>query len=62
MAPLSQTGDEGALRSQYLQKLKGTEEKLSEIEKLSEKLKIHLEQSKKEAEMQLKQLERSMST
>ena len=59
MAPLSQTGDEGALRSQYLQKLKGTEDKLSEIEKLSEKLKNHLEQRKKEAEMQLKQLEHS---
>jgi hypothetical protein len=62
MSPLSKTGDEGALRSQYLEKLKGTEEKLSEIEERSEKLKKDLEQSKNDAERQLKQLEQSMST
>ena len=61
MAPLAKTGDEGALRSQYLEKLKGTEEKLSQIEERSEKLKKDLEQSKNDAESQLKQLEQSMS-
>ncbi len=62
MAPLSQTGDEGALRSKYLQKLNVTEDKLTKIEKQSEELKKAFAQSKTEAEMRLKQLEQTMST
>jgi hypothetical protein len=60
MAPLSHTGDEGTLRSQYLQKLKATEDRLTKIEHRTEELKKTLKQSKTEAQRRLKQLEQSM--
>lgn len=60
MAPLSQTGEEGQLRSQYLQKLKASEDRLDKIEKQSEELKTDLKQSKEEAKLKLKELEQSM--
>ena len=60
MAPLSQTGEEGELRSQYLQKLKSSEDKLDKIEKQSEELKTNLKQSEQEAKLKLKELEQSM--
>ena len=60
MAPLSQAGDEGAMRKAYLQKLKSSEKKLDEFEKHKEELIKALEQSKTEVEARLKQLEESM--
>ena len=60
MAPLSQAGDEGAMRKEYLQKLKTSEKKLDELEKRKGELLKALEQSKTEVETGLKQLEESM--
>ena len=60
MAPLSQAGDEGAMRKAYLQKLKASEKTLDELEKRKEELIKALEQSKTEVETRLKQLEESM--
>ena len=59
-SPLSQTGDEGALRSQYLNKLKASEDKLEEIEKHAQEMKKALKQSKVEVRNRIKKLEQEM--
>ena len=61
MSPLSQSGDEGAMRSEYLKKLRASEDKLSEIEKKADQLKDRLALSKKNAENLLKALEKEVT-